>query len=42
MSAAAIETIQNVVIDLNDGVNVNYPKFGLALRKIPGLEASSD
>lgn len=27
-------------IDLDDGVKVNYPKFGAALKKIPGLEAS--
>jgi hypothetical protein len=27
-------------IDLNDGVKVNYPRFGAALKKIPGLEAS--
>ena len=31
---------QNVAIDLDDGVKVNYPKFGAALKKIPGLEAS--
>jgi hypothetical protein len=31
---------QNVVIDLDDGVKANYPKFGDALKKIPGLEAS--
>ncbi|MDD2598110.1 MAG: BREX-1 system adenine-specific DNA-methyltransferase PglX [Kiritimatiellae bacterium] len=29
-------------IDLDDGVKVNYPKFGAALRKIPGLEAKED
>lgn len=33
---------ENVVIDLDDGVKVNYPKFGAALRKIAGLEASGD
>jgi len=33
---------ENVVIDLDDGVKVNYPKFGDALRKIPGLEAAVD
>ena len=33
---------QNVVIDLDDGVKVNYPKFGAALRRIPGLEAPGD
>jgi len=27
-------------IDLDDGVKANYPKFGRALRKIPGLEAA--
>ncbi|QAY59792.1 class I SAM-dependent DNA methyltransferase [Microbacterium protaetiae] len=31
---------ENVVIDLDDGVRANYPKFGAALKKIPGLEAS--
>jgi hypothetical protein len=30
---------QQVEIDLDDGVRVNYPKFGAALKKIPGLEA---
>lgn len=29
---------QQIEIDLDDGVKVNYPKFGTALRKIPGLE----
>ena len=33
---------ENVVIDLDDGVKVNYPKFGAALKKVPGLEAASD
>ncbi|WP_242086588.1 BREX-1 system adenine-specific DNA-methyltransferase PglX [Microbacterium lacticum] len=33
---------ENVVIDLDDGVKANYPKFGAALKKIPGLEAPSD
>lgn len=33
---------ENVVIDLDDGVKSNYPKFGDALRKIPGLEAAVD
>ena len=28
---------ENVVIDLDDGVKANYPKFGAALRKIAGL-----
>lgn len=31
---------ENVVIDLDDGVKTNYPKFGVALKKITGLEAS--
>lgn len=30
---------QQIAIDLDDGVRVNYPKFGAALKKIPGLEA---
>ena len=29
---------QQIEIDLDDGVRVNYPKFGTALKKIPGLE----
>ncbi|WP_035236110.1 BREX-1 system adenine-specific DNA-methyltransferase PglX [Desulfobacter vibrioformis] len=29
-------------IDLDDGVKVNYPKFGKALKKIPGLSAKED
>ncbi|MDZ8172436.1 BREX-1 system adenine-specific DNA-methyltransferase PglX [Microbacterium xanthum] len=33
---------ENVVIDLDDGVKLNYPKFGASLKKIAGLEASSD
>ncbi|EON23678.1 type IIS restriction enzyme [Nocardioides sp. CF8] len=33
---------QNVAIDLDDGVKTNYPKFGPALRKIAGLEASGE
>jgi len=28
---------QNIEIDLDDGVKTNYPKFGKALKKIPGL-----
>jgi type II restriction/modification system DNA methylase subunit YeeA len=28
---------KQVEIDLDDGVKVNYPKFGAALKKIPGL-----
>ncbi len=31
---------QNIAIDLDDGVKTNYPKFGPALKKIPGLEAT--
>ena len=30
---------EQVEIDLDDGVKVNYPKFGAALKKIDGLEA---
>ncbi|MEV0466517.1 BREX-1 system adenine-specific DNA-methyltransferase PglX [Nocardia tengchongensis] len=33
---------RQLAIDLDDGVKVNYPKFGAALKKIPGLEASSE
>ncbi|WP_330253687.1 BREX-1 system adenine-specific DNA-methyltransferase PglX [Nocardia sp. NBC_00565] len=33
---------QRVQIDLDDGVKINYPKFGAALKKIPGLEASDE
>jgi len=29
---------KQVKINLDDGVKVNYPKFGAALKKIPGLE----
>jgi hypothetical protein len=28
---------QQIAIDLDDGVKVNYAKFGRALRRIPGL-----
>lgn len=31
---------QRVAIDLDDGVKANYPKFGAALKRIPGLEAA--
>lgn len=31
---------QSLAIDLDDGVKANYPKFGTALRKIAGLEAT--
>jgi hypothetical protein len=33
---------RQIKIDLDDGVKVNYPKFGAALKKIPGLEATDD
>jgi hypothetical protein len=33
---------QQVQIDLDDGVKANYPKFGVALKKIPGLEVSDE
>jgi hypothetical protein len=29
--------IQNIEIDLDDGVKVNYKKFGKALKREPGL-----
>ncbi|MFF3695024.1 BREX-1 system adenine-specific DNA-methyltransferase PglX [Streptomyces sp. NPDC002221] len=32
---------QQVQIDLDDGVKANYPKFGAALKKIPGLEVNN-
>jgi hypothetical protein len=32
--------LQNIAIDLDDGVKANYPKFGAALKKVSGLEAS--
>ncbi|WP_032384848.1 BREX-1 system adenine-specific DNA-methyltransferase PglX [Rhodococcoides fascians] len=31
---------QQIEIDLDDGVKVNYPKFGAAMKKIPGLEVA--
>ena len=31
-----------IEIDLDDGVKANYPKFGAALKKIPGLEDKDD
>ena len=34
--------IKQVEIDLDDGVKVNYPKLGSALKKIPGLDAKED
>lgn len=33
---------QQITIDLDDGVKVNYPKFGAALKKIPGLDVSDE
>ena len=33
---------QQIAIDLDDGVKANYPKFGSALKKIPGLEAGNE
>ncbi len=33
---------RQLAIDLDDGVKANYPKFGAALKKIPGLEASDE
>jgi hypothetical protein len=33
---------ESVVIDLDDGVRTNYPKFGDALKRIAGLEASGE
>lgn len=33
---------EQIEIDLDDGVKVNYPKFGAALKKNPGLDARED
>ena len=33
---------EKISIDLDDGVKVNYCKFGAALKKIPGLEAKEE
>ncbi|MBE0436294.1 MAG: BREX-1 system adenine-specific DNA-methyltransferase PglX, partial [Methylomicrobium sp.] len=33
---------QQIDIDLDDGVKANYPKFGAALKKIPGLDAKDE
>ncbi len=33
---------QQLEIDLDDGVKVNYQKFGPALKKIPGLDAKEE
>lgn len=32
---------QQIEIDLDDGVRINYPKFGKALKNIPGLSAEN-
>lgn len=34
--------VEKKEIDLDDGVKVNYGKFGAALKKIPGLEAKEE
>jgi hypothetical protein len=31
-----------VALDLDDGVKVNYVKLGMALKKIPGLDAKDE
>jgi hypothetical protein len=33
---------EQVEIDLDDGVKVNYPKFGKALKKIVSLDAKEE
>ena len=33
---------EQITIDLDDGVKANYPKFGAALKKIPGLDAKDE
>jgi hypothetical protein len=33
---------RQIDIDLDDGVKVNYPKFGAALKKIPGLDEKEE
>ncbi len=33
---------KNIEIDLDDGVKVNYQKFGSALKKIPGLDTKEE
>jgi hypothetical protein len=33
---------EKIAIDLDDGIKANYPKFGTALKKVTGLEASDD
>ena len=32
---------QQIEIDLDDGVRINYPKLGTALKNIPGLSANN-
>ena len=36
-SLQAVEIIQKIEIDLDDGVKHNYPLFGKALKKVVGL-----
>jgi type II restriction/modification system DNA methylase subunit YeeA len=33
---------RQIAIDLDDGVKANYPKFGAALKKMPGLDAADE
>ncbi|QMU74588.1 BREX-1 system adenine-specific DNA-methyltransferase PglX [Streptacidiphilus sp. PB12-B1b] len=33
---------RQLAIDLDDGVKANYPRFGAALKRIPGLEATDE
>ena len=33
---------QQVALDLDDGVKVNYVKLGAALKKIPGLDVADE
>jgi hypothetical protein len=33
---------RRIEIDLDDGVKANYPKFGAALKPIPGLKVSDE
>lgn len=37
-----LATEQVEIIDLDDGVKVNYPKLGAALKKIVGLDAKEE
>ena len=39
LSLLAIEQLE---IDLDDGVKANYPQFGAAMKKIVGLDASDE